>query len=137
MIQKILAGGLAVTLLALIVVFNLLLSSKEANGQLTADLETAAEINEAQVTQIGILERNNELLQEQYALEQARAAAFTDAVVAGQQELERSKRDHAIQLAGIRDQLTPEERVCADERVPGAYFGGMRVDGGSDADGVH
>lgn len=136
MIEKILAGSLAVVVLAAIVLFNLLMSAKEANGQLTADLETAVEFNTAQTEKIAQQEENMRQLQEDYAAEQARAAAFTEAVVAGQVELERQKRDHAIELAGVRDSLTPEERACADERVPDAYYG-MREHGDSDPDGVH
>jgi len=133
---KILGGVAAASLLGLVIVFNLLLSSKEANGQLTADLETAVETNEASRELIVIQQKNIVGLQVQFEAEQARAATFTDAVVASQVELERSKHDHAIELAGIRDSLAPAERVCAVERVPDAYFVGLRRNGDSDTDGV-
>ena len=134
MITKILLGVSAASLVALAVLFKMLMSAQEAKGALEAEISEAVSVNAAQTQNIELLQQDNKQLMEQYEMERIRAAVFTEAVAVGQVELEKTKRDHATQLAEVRDSLTVEERVCADSRVPDAYF--MRGDGSDNEDGV-
>jgi len=134
MLTKVLMGLSAGAILALLIVFKLLMSAQEAKGALEAEISEAVTVNAAQTANIELLEQDKIELQERFEAEQARAAAFTEAVAVGQVILEKQKHDHAIELAAVRDSLTVEERVCADQRVPAAYF--VRVNGGSDGNEV-
>jgi len=135
MLTKVLMGLSAAALLALFIVSKLLMSSQEARGALRAEVSEAVSANVAQTENIELLEQDMIDLQERFEAEQRRAEAFTEAVAIGQVELEKSKREHASELAEVRDSLTVEDRVCADQRVPAAYFVRERS-GSGDADGV-
>lgn len=117
------AIGVILALLVVVgVLVKLLLDSHEARGSLASDLETAIEANRDQDDAIDRLEAERDELGDRWAAEVARSQAFTRAVIVGRRELEKANETRRIELAALRDRLTPAQRDCADERVPAAYF---------------
>jgi len=126
MMAKVMAGGIAFLLVALLVVFKLLLSSHEARGALRAEVFEAEGINNRQAAVVDRLEANTADLLVQIKQEHARAQAATDALVASQAGLETAKGDFEDRLATARAELTNEELVCAEQSVPDAYIDSLR-----------
>ena len=132
-LNKLALGAGAAMLIAIVILFNLLMSSNEARGALQAEVDEAVRANAANVELIDQLEADNERIQADFDAERARADQFTAAVTASQQELERAKNDFRRQLRDVRAELTVEERACADSPIPDAYFDQLRErPGGSD-----
>jgi hypothetical protein len=118
---------------ALLVLFKLLMAAQEEKGRLAGEVDEAAAINQRNQLVIVALQDANARAAAEREAEARRAAAAVRKLAESDKELEDQKREHEIELADIRLRLTPEERVCADERVPDAYFVWLREPADSNA----
>lgn len=125
MLNKILFGVGAAMLVAVFVLSKMLLSAAEANGKLEAAVADAVSTNEAQTEKIRILNDDKERLKADFEAERKRSDEFAKAVAAGQELLEKEKRDFRKELSRVRASLTVEEMECADASIPTAYFVGL------------
>ena len=121
MLTKILMGLTAATAIALLIVFNLLLSAKEANGMLQGAISEAGDINARQAMVVQTLESRRLELLASIDAERARAQVATDALIASQVGLETAKSDFEDRLAAARRELSNEDLVCATQPIPDSY----------------
>ncbi len=133
--NKIVIGAGIAAVLAIIVLSKLLLAAQEEKGRISAELDEAVVANESQTELVNRLEQEKQEAQERFEAERKRADEFVVRIAEGERKLEAQKREFNQQIADVRKQLTVEELVCADERIPLAYFdGGLRPDEGSNPD---
>jgi len=118
MLSKIMMGGLAAALLALVIVFNLLLSAREANGTLQQGIEDAKGINERQALAMAAVQKNRDQLVVQINNERRRTRAATEALEASREGLVAAKVDFDQRIKLALEDITDEELVCASEFVP-------------------
>jgi len=121
MLTKILMGLTAATAIALLLVFNLLLSAKEANGKLQGAISEAGNINSRQAMVVQTLEDNRLKLLAGIDAERVRAQVATDALIASQAGLETAKSVFEGRLAAARRELSNEDLVCAVQPIPDSY----------------
>jgi hypothetical protein len=131
MLIKLLAGGLGTSLVALLLVFNMLMSSKEANGELRGAVSEAAGVNARQSAVVAALEAAKDDLLAGIEAAEARAQAATDELIASQAGLVTAKNDFEGRLAAARRELTHEELVCAVQPVPDSYINSLRAQSNS------
>ena len=125
MLAKIFIGLTAVSVFALVIVFNLLLTSKEANGKFRGAIDEFGHINARQEVVIKSLEESRLNLLAEVETERVRADRATTALMVSQEGLEMAKDDFAIRLSAARKELSNDELVCATEPVPSAYISSL------------
>lgn len=118
MLGKVMAGGLAAAVLALLLVSNLLLDAREANGKLVSDIDRVAAANQRQVTVIDFLKLQTDNLIAQVKKEKISAYRANEALLASELDREQAETDFQGRLAAAREELSDEERLCAGELVP-------------------
>ena len=128
MFSKVMAGGLAVAAIALLLVFNLLLDAKEANGTLLSDIDRVAATNARQVGALEFLKRQNLDLIAQVKQREKRAYEATEALYATEVAREAELDQFQLRLDKIREELSDAEIVCADTFVPAAFIDSLHDD---------
>lgn len=118
LISKVLMGVSAGAVLALIVVFNMLMSSKEANGALVQGIEDARATNERQTLTISEMEKNNANLLVQMEAERENAKMATEAKELSEMHLVDAEADFDERLRAAVEGMSDEDLECASEFVP-------------------
>ena len=122
------AGGLAAAVLALLLVSDMLLDAKEANGTLVANIDRVASANARQVSALEFLKRENLKLIAQVEQREIRAHQATEALYATELAREVELNQFQDRLATIREKLSDAEIVCADDLVPAAFIDSLLDD---------
>lgn len=118
MVSKILMGVSASALLALWILFNMLMSSKEANGALVQGIEDARAINERQTLTITEMENNNANLLIQMERERENAKAATEAKELSEMSLVDAEANFDARLRAAVEGMSDEDLECASEFAP-------------------
>jgi len=126
MLTKILAGGMAITLVGLAIVFNMLLASREANGRLESDVRKAEGVNERQELVVDRLRLDAAEKEAAYVAEQLRAKIAVNALITSQAQLRIEQDDFSRRLAAARLELSDEEMVCSEQPIPAAFIDSLR-----------
>ena len=122
MLSKIMAGGLAAAVLALMLVFSLLLDARQANGALISDIDRVATANARQLDAIEFLKLQSQKLVAQVKKRELRAWQAAEALTATELAREGDLVQFQVSLTKIREKLSAAEIVCADDLVPAAFI---------------
>ncbi len=126
MLSKLLAGGLAASVVALGIVFWLLLSAKEANGILQQGIDMAAGINARQALTLDEVQANHDNLLVQIEQQRVKTEAATKALALTQEGLITAKVDFDQRMKDALEGITDEELECAAEFVPAGLIDSLQ-----------
>ena len=122
MLGKLMVGGLAAAVLALMLIFSMLLDARQANGALISDIDRVATANARQLTAIEFLKLQSQKLVAQVTQRELRAWQAAEALTATELAREGDLVKFQASLAKIREKLSAAEIVCADDLVPAAFI---------------
>ena len=127
MLTKILGGAAGVLLIAVVVIGNMLLTAKEANGALRQGIEEARSVNERQALAVAELENENRRLLVAMENERRKAREATARRLAAEDELKTETAAFDDRLAAAVAGMTSEELECSNERVPDGLIDSLWV----------
>lgn len=129
--NKVVIGAGVAAGVALLVLFKLLMAAQEEKGRLAGEVEEAVAVIERNQLAIEAITDARDRERQAREAEAKRADEAVRRLAESDKALEDQKREFEIELADIRLELTPEERVCADQPVPDAYFVWLREPAGN------
>ena len=118
LMPRILGGASILLGVSAIILFNMLMASKEANGMLQGEIDEAVAVNARQKETIDFLQERRAQDEALLEAERLRAQGYVDRLVDATRQLGEEQQDFQRRLTAARKELSDEELVCSEQTVP-------------------